>query len=186
MRNYTGFMALVATTLAVFSVAGASLAETGDATQAKIDRAMSAAPASISKNAEIIDTDGTVLRSGSNGWHCSPTSGPGSTHPMCNDEVWMNLMTALNNKADFKTDRIGISYMLAGDDDVNNADPFDTKQDPGEVWVQEGPHLMIIVPDKKMLEGISDDPNNGGPYVMWGDTPYAHIMVPVGPRQTEK
>jgi hypothetical protein len=105
---------------------------------------------------------------------------------MCNDEVWMNLVTALNNKADFKTDRIGISYMLAGDDDVNNADPFDTKQDPGEVWVQEGPHLMIIVPDKKMLEGISNDPNNGGPYVMWGGTPYAHIMVPVGPRQTEK
>jgi hypothetical protein len=25
----------------------------------------------------------------------------------------MNLMTALTNKADFKTDRIGISYMLA-------------------------------------------------------------------------
>jgi hypothetical protein len=95
-------------------------------------------PESISKNATIVETDGTVLQSGSNGWTCSPTSGPGSTHPMCNDAVWMRLMTALNNKADFKTDRICISYMLAGDDDVNNADPFDTKPDPGEVWVQEG------------------------------------------------
>jgi hypothetical protein len=45
---------------------------------------------------------------------------------------------------------------------------------------------MIIVPDTNMLQGISDDPNNGGPYVMWKGTTYAHIMVPVGPRQTEK
>ena len=37
---------------------------------------------------------------------------------------------------------------------------------------------MIIVP-KEMLKGISRDPNSGGPYVMWGDTPYAHIMVPI-------
>jgi hypothetical protein len=80
-------------------------------------------------------------------------AGPGSTHPMCSDEVWMNLITALGNNADFKTNRVGISYMLAGDDDVNNADPFDTKHDPGEVWVQEGPHLMIIVPDKKKSQG---------------------------------
>ena len=42
---------------------------------------------------------------------------------------------------------------------------------------------MILVPDKAMLEGISNDPNSGGPYVMWKDTPYAHIMVPVAPRQ---
>src|SRR5262245_39338295 len=104
MRNPTSFIAVVAATLAVFWVAGASLAETGDTKQAKITRAMQAAPESISKNATIVDDDGTVLQSGSNGWHCSPTSGPGSTYPMCNDEVWMRLMTALYNKADFKTD----------------------------------------------------------------------------------
>jgi len=184
MRPHIRLVA-VATILAPFAVAGVPLAETEDAKDAKIDRAMSAAPDSISDNAEIIDADGTVLRPGSNGWHCFPALGPGSTHPMCADEVWMNFITALGSKADFKTARIGISYMLAGDDDVNNADPFDTEHDPGEVWVQEGPHLMIIVPDKAMLEGISDDPGNGGPYVMWKDTPYAHIMVPVGPRQTE-
>ena len=28
-------------------------------------------------------------------------------------------------------------------------------------------------------EGISTDPNNGGPFVMWAGTPYAHIMVPI-------
>jgi hypothetical protein len=162
----------------MFATASATSAE--QTREEKIARAMQAAPASISGNATIMDADGTILRQGTNGWTCLPTSGPGSTHPMCNDAVFMSAMDALGKKAPFKTDRIGISYMLAGDDNVNNADPFDTKQEPGEVWVQEGPHLMIIVPDVKMFAGISDDPKNGGPYVMWKGTPYEHIMVPVG------
>lgn len=140
---------------------------------------MQAAPPSISQNATIIDMDGTVLRKGTNGWTCRVSSGVGSTHPECDDEVWMHFMHALDGKADFKAERLGVSYMLAGDDNVNNADPFDTKPNPGEVWVQEGPHLMIVVPDAKALEGMSDDPKNGGPYVMWRGTPYAHIMVPL-------
>ncbi|MDG1390029.1 MAG: hypothetical protein P8L70_03970 [Halioglobus sp.] len=32
---------------------------------------------------------------------------------------------------------------------------------------------------RELLEGIPTDPSGGGPYVMWGDTPYAHIMMPV-------
>jgi hypothetical protein len=81
---------------------------------------------------------------------------------MCNDDVWGKLMKAVGAKSDFHTDRVGISYMLVGDSSpVSNTDPFDTKQDSGEVWVQEGPHLMIVFPDPKMLEGISDDPNDG-------------------------
>jgi hypothetical protein len=81
MRNPTSFIAVVAATLAVFSVAGSSLAETGDTKQAKITGAIQAAPESINKNATIVDADGTVLQSGSNGWHCSPTSGPGLNSP---------------------------------------------------------------------------------------------------------
>ena len=41
------------------------------------------------------------------------------------------------------------------------------------------PHLMIVVPNLASLEGISTDPNNGGPYVMYAGTPYAHIMAPI-------
>jgi hypothetical protein len=164
-------------------MAAASVTAAEQSNEDKIARAMQAAPQSISKNATIVDVDGTVLRQGSNGWRCLPAASLDSTHPMCNDAVWMSAMEAMSKKAAIKTDRIGISYMLAEDDNVNNADPFDTKPDPGEVWVQEGPHLMIIVPDPAMLAGISDDPDNGGPYVMWKGTPYAHLMVPVGPRQ---
>lgn len=145
----------------------------------KIERAMTAAPGVIGENATIMEADGTILREGTNGWTCIPSAGPDSTSPMCNDTVFMGFVGALGKKTEYKSDRIGISYMLAGDDNVSNTDPFDTKQDPGEVWVQEGPHLMITVPDAKMLEGISDDPTNGGPYVMWKDTPYVHLMVPI-------
>ena len=37
---------------------------------------------------------------------------------------------------------------------------------------------MIVVPDRSALEGMSTDPNDPV-YVMWGDTPYAHIMVKI-------
>ena len=39
---------------------------------------------------------------------------------------------------------------------------------------------MIVVP-KEALAGITDDPKEGGPFVMWKDTPFAHIMVPIAP-----
>lgn len=161
-----------------------TLAEEAESKDEKIARAMQAAPPAISQNATIVDVDGTVLRPGTNGWTCMPGLSADNPSPMCNDAVWMKLMQAVSTKADFHTDRVGIGYMLAGDAvPGSNTDPFDTTQEPGEVWVQEGAHLMIIAPDPKMLEGISDDPHNGGPYVMWKGTPYAHIMIPVAQRK---
>jgi hypothetical protein len=70
--------------------------------------------------------------------------------------------------------------MLQGDrgSGVSNSDPYHPDPKNADDYVETGPHLMIIVP-KEMLKGMTDDPSTGGPYVMWGDTPYAHIMVPV-------
>jgi hypothetical protein len=144
----------------------------------KIARAKSAAHPAISDNATVMDVDGAILAKGTNGWVCMPGIGPGDDHPMCNDAVWTKLMQAAGSGSDFSTDRIGISYMLQGDAMVSNSNPAATDPNNGDVWVQEGPHLMVVVP-KSMLTGLSDDPFNGGPYVMWKDTPYAHIMVPV-------
>jgi len=40
---------------------------------------------------------------------------------------------------------------------------------------------MLVVPNPSVsLQGISTDPNSGGPYVMWGGTDHAHVMVPIG------
>ena len=145
----------------------------------KIDRAMRAAPPSVSARATIVDVDGRVLRDGDNGWVCQPGVMPGDDHPMCNDAAWVAFMRAVAAGEPVDARVLGISYMLQGDMDVNNADPSDREQDPGEVWVQEGPHLMIYVPDTALLDGLPTDPYAGGPYVMWHGTPYAHVMVPV-------
>ena len=171
--------------LAIPASVALTFAEDAESKDEKIARAMRAAAPAISQDATIIDVDGTVLRPGTNGRTCMPGLWAGDDHPMCNDDVWVKFMKAISTKAEFHTDRIGISYMLAGDANTNNADPFDTKADPGEVWVQEGPHLMVVLPDPKMMEGVTDDPNNGGPYVMWKGTPYAHIMIPIAPDKTD-
>jgi hypothetical protein len=70
--------------------------------------------------------------------------------------------------------------MLMGDAMVNNDDPGATDPHDGGVWVQEGPHLMLLIPSDSLLEGMNRDPAAGGPYVMWGDTPLKHVMVPLG------
>jgi len=152
----------------------------GEGKEVKIERAISAAPAAISGEATIMDSDGTILRKGSNGWTCMPDTMAGDKAPMCNDALWMKMMMAVGSKADFQADGIGISYMLQGDEGagVSNSTPYHPDPKNADDYTETGPHLMIIVP-KAMLEGITDDPKSGGPYVMWGDTPYAHIMVPV-------
>lgn len=171
------------------ALAGCSRMHGGDpekgSTAWKIAYARSAGPASITADATVLDYDGSVLAEGTNGWVCMPGMNPADPYPMCNDEVWMKLLHAVMNKQDFTTDRIGISYMLQGDANVSNSDPYATDPANGDVWIREGAHMMIVVP-KAMLEGITDDPYSGGPYVMWGGTPYAHIMVPLDEERPAK
>ncbi len=155
-----------------------SLAET---TEKKIARSMTAAPSDIANNATIMDVDGTILRKGSNGWVCLPGVGliPGDKHPMCNDAVWMKWMKAASTGAPFSTDVIGVSYMLAGDAMVNNDNPSATDPKEGGMWVQEGPHLMMLMPNASMMAHLPRNPYAGGPYVMWDKSPLVHVMVPI-------
>jgi hypothetical protein len=37
---------------------------------------------------------------------------------------------------------------------------------------------MVLPTDRSQLDAFPTDPNTGGPWVMWKDTKYAHIMVP--------
>jgi len=144
-----------------------------------IASAESAGPASVTANATIKAPDGTILRKGSNGYTCYPQQE--AMGPMCNDSTWDALIHAMMNKAAFKADRISVSYMLAGEGTAlgtSNSDPYASNPDGSADWVKEGPHLMIVVPDRAMLEGISTNPKDPV-YVMWKDTPYAHIMVKV-------
>jgi len=168
-------MALAIT--AVLSVSGSCLA--GEGIDKKIAHARAAAPDFISADATIV-VNGKVVVEGSNDWTCMPDTMPDDGAAMCSDGMWMEMMGALTNKKDFAADGVGISYMLLGDPGagVSNSDPYHPDPKSAADYVETGPHLMIIVP-KELLKGITNDPKVGGPYVMWGDTPYAHIMVPV-------
>lgn len=151
------------------------------AAEEKIENALSAAPASLSRNATVMDWDGKVLRKGSNSYTCLPDiPDNGANDPWCIDESWLNLLDALKNKTKPTYTKVGIAYMLQGDGPVSNTDPFATSKTNDADWVEGlGAHLMILVPDHDMLTGISRDPHNGGPWIMWPDTPYAHLMIPI-------
>ncbi len=149
-----------------------------------IKSAMSAAPASVSGAAEIRDWEMNVLREGTNGWTCLPDNAdtPGED-PWCVSESWLNFLGAYMNKTEPTYEEIGFAYMLMGDTPVSNSDPYATDATGPEDWVTDlGPHLMMLVPDPKMLEAISTDHLNGGPWIMWPNTPYAHIMIPLESR----
>jgi len=173
---------MMRTIVTVLALSLVSCAISGpESAEAKIARAQSAAHSDLSKNAKIVDADGRILKQGGHQWVCMPGIPviPGDKHPMCNDAEWRDLMKAAGaGDLSYVPKTIGISYMLMGDAHVSNSDPNATDPNNGDVWVQEGPHLMIVVPHD-LLQGLTDDPYNGGPYVMWKDTPFAHIMVPI-------
>ena len=167
---------LIGSVVCLGLLAGTALA--GDK-EAMIASAESAGPASVTSKATIKAPDGTVLRKGSNSYTCYPQQD--FSGPMCNEETWDALTSAVLNKQDFKPDAFSVSYMLAGEGTalgVSNSDPYATDPEKSDDWVKEGPHLMIAVPDRAMLKGLSRNPKDPV-YVMWGDTPYAHIMVKI-------
>ncbi len=152
----------------------------------KISNAVAAAPTTVSAKATVVDwptKEGAkpeVLRAGSNGWTCLPdmpeTKG---NDPMCVDETWLKWVDAYVARKMPEITSVGIGYMLAaGGAWGSNTDPYAMKEMPDNHWGHHQPHIMILVPDAKSLAGISTDPHNGGPYVMWSGTPYVHIMAP--------
>lgn len=178
--------ALFLTAIAFVLLPARGLAQSapGD-TEALIQNALSAAPPSVAKHATVVDFDQNVLREGTNGWVCLPDNPDvPNNSPMCLDENWREVIDAWMNEREPEYSGIGISYMLQGDMPVSNTDPFATGPEPGNEWIPDGPpHIMIVVSDHEMLENLPTDPDNGGPWVMWKGTPYAHIMIPTVPRE---
>ena len=152
----------------------------------KMENAMSAAPRAIASGATLMEWGATPtaapnqLRAGTNGWTCF-VDNPGSpgNDPMCFDAAFGAWATAWMAHKPPHIAAFGIAYMLQGGTDASNTDPFKMAPDSGQPWVDTGPHVMVVVPDVRALSHLSTDPKNGGPYVMWGGTPYAHVMVPV-------
>lgn len=157
-------------------------AQNGVRTDAElIQNALRAAPRSVTDEATVMDLGQNVLREGTNGWTCLPDdpNTPGDS-PMCVDEPWLGFLEAyLAGEEAPEYSGVGISYMLRGDFPVSNVDPFAPGPTPDNEWIQDsGPHVMLLVSDLDLLEGLPTSPGDG-PWVMWADTPYAHVMIPV-------
>ena len=151
--------------------------------RALIANALSAAPASVAAGATVATHDGRILRKGSTDWVCMPDMPdvPNNT-PMCLDAPWRAFIDAWMNKKTPTVTQVGFGYMLQGDMPVSNIDPFATAPTSSNQWIQDGaPHVMVLLPDQRLMETLSTDPKSGGPFVMWKGTAYAHVMVPAVP-----
>jgi hypothetical protein len=152
----------------------------------KIKSAMSAAPTRISKDATILDSDGTVLRKGNSKWTCKPGGPPGSKkYPACSDPVFRKWGSTVWSGKPFSTDIVGYSYMLAGGYAADTNDPRAKKSDKGNNWHHEGPHIMLVMPTHDLLEGQSTDPKDDSIFVLWKNTPAEIVIIPVGDVITE-
>lgn len=147
---------------------------------AYIAKALSAAPPGVAKNAGVarIDKDGNTqtLRESKNGFTCMVMLGD----IMCADANSLAFFNAAMKKQT-PPDKLGLTYMLRGDQGASNTDPSATKKTADNHWVVTGPHLMIVgagVKDLGLPDSADADPTK--PYVMWANTPYAHAMIPVG------
>jgi hypothetical protein len=144
-----------------------------------IAKALTAAPAGVAKGAGVarIDKDGNMkmLRESKNGFTCMVLIGD----IMCADANSMAFFDAVMKKQP-APDKLGLTYMLRGDQGASNTDPSANKKTADNHWVVTGPHIMIVGASVKDL-GLpgSADADPSKPYVMWAGTPYAHAMIPV-------
>ncbi len=153
---------------------------------AMIASALSAAPDAITATATVTDLDGNVLREGTGKYTCMPDDPavPGNG-PFCLDVGWQALIGAwLNRKDPPAVEDLAFIYALQGGWPTSNTDPYATGPTADNEWMGiTEPHIAVLVPDASMLDGISADPDNGGPWVMWRGTPYAHLMIPAARKQ---
>ena len=153
---------------------------------ALIKMAKKAAPSSISENATFMDYDGTLLAKGSSDWVCMTGSTPQRIAPMCLDEEWRkwNARFMAGEKNDIENQKFGQAYMLMGDVPVDNDVPTSVAMDDHKKssktgnFHDSGPHLMLLLP-RSVLKQITSNPYAGGSYVMFPNTEWEHLMIPV-------
>ncbi len=157
--------------------------------QAAIDKALTAAPAQLKKDATVIkwksDYTYDTLKQGTNNLVCYDKSGMPLNQPFsveCTDKG--NLPRAAQNlKAEAAGDRAKVNAEL----NKEEADGTRIKPLFGSVWYhQMGPdaehlrsHMTIAVPGAtKATMGLPEDNKSGGVWIMNAGTSTAHLMTP--------
>ncbi len=187
MRTSSTLIAFVAGAAFLASMTSlVSWAQSSPTDEQMVKSAMSAAPAAISKGATVVamEADGKMrtLKSGTGGYTCMPdnpvTPGP---DPMCMDKNAMEWVHAWISHQAPAAGKVGLMYMLAGGTDASNTDPYASKPEAGNNWIETGPHIMIVGADASFYDSYPKNakPDTSQPYVMWAGTPYQHLMAPV-------
>jgi hypothetical protein len=176
LRYVLGSAVVAAAFLVSPAIAGAQ--DTPDAQYMALMK--QAAPAAVVQNATIMQMqkDGTMrtLQTGTNGFTCMALD---PKTPMCADKNAMAWAQAFMTHATPPAG-VGFVYMLAGDDGASNTDPYAHASTADNHWVTTGPHVMIVGAGvTSMGYPATADANPANPFVMWANTPYAHLMIPV-------
>lgn len=162
-------------------------------TESVVSLALSGAPPSVAANATvgIMDEKGHLkeLRHGTNGWTCLGLDRAVARHdsiehhPACFDKAGLQWIQAFETGAVPNSDQIGYSYMLQGGSAWSNTDPHAKKLSPGHKdFIHIPPHIMILNASVANTSGFPSgqtDPDTHQPFVMFGGTPYAILIVPV-------
>jgi hypothetical protein len=113
-----------------------------------IAQALSAAPEAVGKGATVVrmQADGSMrtLREGKNEFTCMIMG----TDKMCNDPNSMKFINAVMKHAP-PPDKVGISYMFAGDHGASNTDPYAMGKTADNHWIVTGPHIMVLGPQAR-------------------------------------
>jgi hypothetical protein len=163
-----------------------------DATEAEISQALSASPASIAAHASVVvlgdKGSKKELRAGTNGWTCMtrdlslPEDGI-AHHPACFDKYGLEWIENYMAGREPDPGHVGYSYMLQGGSSWSNTDPKAAKLAPGQkAYIRMPPHIMILsakVANASGLPSGQSDPDTGKPFVMFGGTSVAIVIIPV-------
>jgi hypothetical protein len=178
--------------VALLEICAAAVGQTPK--DSEISQALSAAPAAIASGAAVavMDAKGnlTELRPGSNGWTClTPHIDPLHPdsiehHPACFDKYGLEWIEAYVVGRHPNPEHAGYSYMLQGGSSWSNTDPSANRLAPGQKdFIRMPPHIMILnakVADSSGFPTGQPVPDTHKPFVMFGGTPYALLIIPVG------
>jgi hypothetical protein len=177
---------------AIFFLSLAACAVCQSAKDSEISKALSAAPPSIAAQAAVITLKDQgrkeELRAGSNGWTClardvnAPNDGI-AHHPACFDKYGLEWIENYVAGREPNPDHVGYSYMLQGGSSWSNTDPKATKLAPGQKdYIRISGHIMILsarVADESGFPSGQTEPDTHKPFVMFGGTPFALLIIPV-------
>ena len=144
--------------------------------------ALSAAPTRVSKHAGVmiygVDGKLTEVRKSGNGFVCIPTvMNLPDPDPMCMDAAGYQWLTDITSNAPKPSNTVpGIVYMARGGSHFEK-DGKVVMSGEGAKVVKEPPHWMVMWPFEAAASQLPTIPNSSGVYIMFQDSPYAHLMI---------